>query len=63
MRLLYTDGSRLCSDNERIHVGSAIVIPSMSIQLGFSLNNLSNSYTAEITAILKGMLDELERYR
>jgi len=36
-------------------MGYAVVIPSLSMQLGYSFNFLSSSYTAEAIAILKAM--------
>jgi len=36
-------------------VGRALVVPAMSLQRGFRLNNLSSSFTAEAIVITKAM--------
>jgi len=58
---IFTDGSRMYSDEGNCDVGCAVIIPSLKVNYMYKLNNFSSSYTAEAIAILQA-LDEWNGY-
>jgi len=52
---IFTDGSRMLSDEGECEVSCAIVIPCLGKTYMFKLNRLSSSYTSELMAMINAM--------
>jgi len=56
---IFIDGSRMLADDGDFDVGCAVMVPCQGKSHQFKLNRFSNSYTAELIAMIKAIDIEL----